>query len=183
MTRIPLSPSVPEELRALFKAATNGRQPALNLHTEMATTPVVLAAYVGIRRALEAHSTLDRQIRFALMLAFSAVDGCEYTRTVNRVLTARAGMPADRAHAVLADEPTGEPRLDALLPVAERRRGMTAASRAPRGVGRSMPASATPSLPRRTPPSPSPCSSITSSTTPKRRSTCRRPHPKRRERT
>jgi alkylhydroperoxidase family enzyme len=118
MTRIPLSPSTTDELRELFAAATNGRQPPLNLHRQMASGPAVLAAYVGVRRAIEAHGTLDQRTRFALMLAVSAADGCEYTQAINTVLTTRAGMARDDVRAVLAGEATGQPRLDALLSVA-----------------------------------------------------------------
>lgn len=118
MPRIPLAESVPEDLGELFSAATNGRRPPLNLHAQMAGAPVVLAAYVGIRRAIEAHGTLDRRTRFALMLAVSGVTGCEYTQAVNRVLTARAGMAPEQIDAVLAGRPTGDAPLDALLAVA-----------------------------------------------------------------
>jgi hypothetical protein len=46
MLRIPLAGSIPEELGEPFAAATNGREPPLNLHTQTVSTPVVLAAYV-----------------------------------------------------------------------------------------------------------------------------------------
>lgn len=118
MPRIPLAESVPEDLVELFAAATNGRRPPLNLHTQMVSAPVVLAAYVGIRRAIEAYGTLDVRTRFALMLAVSATTGCEYTQAVNRALASRAGMSAEQVDAVLVGEPIGDAALDALLAVA-----------------------------------------------------------------
>jgi alkylhydroperoxidase family enzyme len=117
MPRIPLAESMPDELGERFAAATDGRQPPLNLHTQMASAPAVLAAYVGMRRAIEAYGTLDLRTRFALMLAASAVTGCEYTRAVNRVLTSRAGMPPEQIDAVLGGEPTGDARVDSMLAV------------------------------------------------------------------
>jgi hypothetical protein len=41
----------------------------LNLHAQMAHSPAVLTAYVGIRQATVAHGTLDPRVRSALMLA------------------------------------------------------------------------------------------------------------------
>jgi alkylhydroperoxidase/carboxymuconolactone decarboxylase family protein YurZ len=118
MPRIPLAEAVPDDLGELFAAATNGRRPPLNLHAQMVSAPVVLAAYVGMRRAIEEHGTLDLRTRFALMLAVSAATGCEYTQAVNRVLTSRAGMPREHIDAVVAGEPTQDARLDALVAVA-----------------------------------------------------------------
>jgi alkylhydroperoxidase family enzyme len=118
MPRIPLAESVPPDLGELFAAATHGRRPALNVHKQMVSSPVVLAAYVGIRRAIEAHGTLDLGARSALMLAVSATTGCRYTQAVNRLLTSRAGMSPEQIDAVLAGEPTGDAALDALLDVA-----------------------------------------------------------------
>jgi Carboxymuconolactone decarboxylase family len=118
MPRIALAESVREDLGELFATATNGRRPPLNLHTQMVTAPVVLSAYVGIRRAIEAHGTVDLRTRFSLMLAVSATTGCEYTQPVDRVLTSRAGMPPDQVDAVVAGAPTADPALDALLALA-----------------------------------------------------------------
>jgi alkylhydroperoxidase/carboxymuconolactone decarboxylase family protein YurZ len=108
MPRISLADPIAADLGELFAAATNGRRPPLNLHLQMASAPVVLAAYVGIRRAIEAHGTLDLRTRFALMLAVAAATGCEYTQAVNRLLTSRAGMPGEEIEAVLAGEPIGD---------------------------------------------------------------------------
>jgi alkylhydroperoxidase/carboxymuconolactone decarboxylase family protein YurZ len=118
MPRISLADPIADDLGELLAAATNGRRPPLNLHLQMASAPVVLAAYVGIRRAIEAHGTLDPRIRFVLMLAVSAASGCEYTQAVNRILVSRAGLPREQIEAVLGGEPTGEATLDALLAVA-----------------------------------------------------------------
>jgi hypothetical protein len=97
MTRIPVNTAIPEELKELFAAATNGRQPPLNLHSQMACAPAVLAAYVAIRRALEEHGTLDRRTRLALMLAVSTIDRCEYTQAVTTCWPPAPGSTSRRS--------------------------------------------------------------------------------------
>jgi hypothetical protein len=92
--------------------------PPLNVHSQMATSPVVLAAYVGIRRALEAHSTFEPRTRFALMLAVSAIDSCTYTQAVNTALAGRVGFGEEEVAAILAGSTIGEQPIDALLHVA-----------------------------------------------------------------
>jgi AhpD family alkylhydroperoxidase len=118
MTRIPVNTSIPEELHELLDAASNARRPPLNLHTQMAASPAVLAAYVGIRRALEEHGTLDRRTRIALMLAVSSTDRCEYTQAVNTMLATRAGFDESQIKAIVTGRATGEKPLDALIDVA-----------------------------------------------------------------
>jgi alkylhydroperoxidase family enzyme len=83
----------------------------------MACAPAVLAAYVGIRRALEEHGTLNRRTRLALMLAVSSIDRCEYTQAVNTMLATRGGFDESQINAIVTGSPTGEERLDALLAV------------------------------------------------------------------
>ena len=118
MTRISHDTEIPEELEELFAAATNGRRPPLNLHRQMAGAPAVLGAYVGIRRALEEHGTLDRRTRCALMLAVSSANRCVYTLAVNRLLAARAGFDEPQIQAIATGRAIGEPPLDAMLAVA-----------------------------------------------------------------
>lgn len=50
----------------------------LNLHAQMAHSPAVLTAYVGIRQATVVHGTLDPRVRSALMLATAGVTGSAY---------------------------------------------------------------------------------------------------------
>jgi|tagenome__1003787_1003787.scaffolds.fasta_scaffold20975630_5 AhpD family alkylhydroperoxidase len=118
MSRIAVDSEIPEELEDLFTAATNGRRAALNLHNQMVGAPAVLAAYVGIRRALEEHSTLDRRARSALMLAVSSANRCVYTLAVNTRLAARAGLDESQIHAIATGRATGNRPLDAMLAVA-----------------------------------------------------------------
>jgi alkylhydroperoxidase family enzyme len=118
MTRITPASSVPADVGDLFAAATNGRRPPLVLHSQMASAPAVLAAYVGIRRAIEEHGTLDRRTRSAIMLAVSGVGGCAYTEAVNTVLATRAGWGPAPIDAILSGRPTGDDRVDALVAAA-----------------------------------------------------------------
>jgi alkylhydroperoxidase/carboxymuconolactone decarboxylase family protein YurZ len=118
VTRIAPAVSIAEGLGDLFAAATNGRRPPLSLHAQMAAAPALLAAYVGIRRAIEEHGTLDHRSRSAIMLAVSTADRCEYAEAVNRVLATRAGSGPAEIDAIISGRATGDARLDSLLAVA-----------------------------------------------------------------
>jgi AhpD family alkylhydroperoxidase len=118
MTRISVDTEIPEELERLFATATNGRRPALNVPTQMAGAPAVLATCVGMRRALEEHCTLDRRTRCALMLAVSSANRCVFTLAVNTRLAALAGFDESQIQAIKSSRPTGEQPLDAMLAVA-----------------------------------------------------------------
>lgn len=118
MTRLPLDTPVGEELRDTFLAATNNRQPPLNMHRQMVHGRAVLVAYQGIRRALEDHGVLDRRTRFAVMLAVSATEQVPYTIAVNTVLSARAGFSGAQVDAIVHGHDCGGEKLDALLGVA-----------------------------------------------------------------
>jgi AhpD family alkylhydroperoxidase len=118
MTRIAPASTVPDDLGDLFATATNGRRPPLSLHSQMASAPAVLAAYVGIRRAIEEHGSLDRRTRSAIMLAVSGADGCEYTQSVNTLLATRAGWGPAAIDAILSGRSTGDDRVDALVAAA-----------------------------------------------------------------
>jgi alkylhydroperoxidase family enzyme len=115
MTRIPIDTPIPEELRDVFTAASNNRNPPLNLHRQMVHAPAVLVAYAGIRDALQEHGVLDHRTRFAVMLATSASDQVPYTVAVNSVLAARAGFDGDQVEAILLERSSGDSKLDALL--------------------------------------------------------------------
>ena len=63
----------------------------LNLHAQMAHSPAVLAAYVSIRQATDAHGTLDFRVRAALMLATAGATRSEYAEAITATLAERAG--------------------------------------------------------------------------------------------
>ena len=63
----------------------------LNLHAQMAHSPAVLAAYVSIRQANDAHGTLAFPVRAALMLAAAGATRSEYAEAITATLAERAG--------------------------------------------------------------------------------------------
>lgn len=72
----------------------------LNLRAQLAHAPVVLAAYVGIRKAVEEYATLAFTTRCAIQLSTSATDGGDYSLAVNTTLARRAGWSDDDIAAI-----------------------------------------------------------------------------------
>lgn len=118
MPRLPLDTPLDDELRDVFAAASNNRQPPLNLHRQMAHAPAVLVAYHQTRCALEDHGVLDHRTRFAVMLVVAAVEQVPYTIAVNSVLATRVGFSVAQIDAIVQGQDCGEQQLDALLAVA-----------------------------------------------------------------
>jgi hypothetical protein len=89
-----------------------------NFQTAMANSAVTLAAYWGIRRAVEEHASLEPRIRTAVQLAVSGVDQAQYSTGINTMLTRRVGWTAEEVHNILNGLPVGDAKLDALLALA-----------------------------------------------------------------
>jgi lactoylglutathione lyase len=102
-------------LEALAQRSPNAGQP-LNMHAQMAHAPAVLLGYMGLRRTLEDHGTLDRQVRTAILLTVASADECAYTVAVNTMLVKQTGWTTEQAAALRKGEAV-EPKLDALLGV------------------------------------------------------------------
>src|SRR5690349_12642625 len=109
MTRISLDAPIDDKLRDVFAAASNNRQPPLNLHRQMLPSPAALVAYHGMRQALEVHGVLDLRTRFALMLAVSSAEQVPYTIAVNSVLATRAGFSAEDIDAIVQGHSSEDP--------------------------------------------------------------------------
>jgi alkylhydroperoxidase family enzyme len=89
----------------------------LNLHAQMAHSPVVLAAYTSIRQATTAYGTLAPQVRSALMLATAGVSRSTYAEAVTAGLAARARWSPDQISALRDGRPLGDERVDSLIRV------------------------------------------------------------------
>jgi len=87
MSRIPVQTldSVPEQTRATLQKLARRSGALLSIHAEMASTPVVLAAYAGLSDAVAS--------RAAIALAVGAVDGCDYCQAAHT-----AGGQESRVH-------------------------------------------------------------------------------------
>lgn len=90
----------------------------LNIHAEMAHSPVVLATYAGMQAAVAEHSTFDPWVREAIALAVAAVDGCDYCQSAHTLSGRRAGLSPELMMAIRAGSTTFDPKLVALLAVA-----------------------------------------------------------------
>src|SRR5919199_2162067 len=123
MSRIPLHsldsapPASRSALEALAQRSPSG-QP-INLHAQMAHAPAVLLGYMAMRKALDEHGTLDRQIRTAILVAVAAADECAYSVAVNTLVAQQSGWPADQVPALRNADAT-DPKLAALLRLARR---------------------------------------------------------------
>jgi hypothetical protein len=98
--------------------ALGGGGRLLNLHTEMANSPAVLASYLGLRQAVSGHGALDRKTGAAIMLAVGQVDLSEYALAVSTQVALRAGWSGDETIALRSGQTT-HPKLAKLLAVVQ----------------------------------------------------------------
>ena len=92
----------------------------LHLHAQMANSPALLHAYVGMRHALDEHATLEPATRAAIMLAAASVLPNAYVQNVTARLAARAGWWPDQAASLRSGGGVGDVHTDALLDVVRR---------------------------------------------------------------
>ena len=109
--------TAPKAARDMLAALRERYGKILNIHGEMAHSPVVLAAYSGVQAAIAEHGTFDARTREAIALAVGAVDHCDYCQAAHTPAARRAGLSLDQTIAVRLGDPV-EPKLDALLAVA-----------------------------------------------------------------
>jgi hypothetical protein len=122
MDRIPTHTldSAPDASQPYLQAllhAPGGMGRILNLQAQLAHAPVVMAAYTGMRKAVEEHATLEFATRSAIQLAVSTVDNSAYSLALNTMLARRAGWPDDAVAAICAGAYTADGKLTALLDV------------------------------------------------------------------
>jgi AhpD family alkylhydroperoxidase len=120
MPRIPVhsvddAPAASREALQQLKAQVGK---VLNIYGEMAHSPVVLAAYIGIQQAIAEHGSFDARTREAIALAVGAVDNCGYCQSAHTGGARQAGWSLDETVALRNGEPiNGEDKLAALLAV------------------------------------------------------------------
>ena len=89
----------------------------LNLHAQMAHSPAVLAGYVAIRQANDAHGTLEFPVRAALMLAAARATHSEYAEAITTTLAARAGWSEQQISALRDGGSLGDDKIDSIVAV------------------------------------------------------------------
>ena len=89
----------------------------LNLHAQMAHSPAVLAGYVGIRQANDAHGTLAFPVRAALMLAAAGATRSEYAEAITATLAERAGWSKSQVDSLRSGGSLGDDKIDSIVGV------------------------------------------------------------------
>jgi alkylhydroperoxidase family enzyme len=123
MPRVPVHTieTAPDASRTLLQAELSGPGAIgriLNVQAQLAHSPAVLAAYLGIRRSIEEHATLDMRTRIAVQLTVATVDDCAYGQAINMMLFKRSGATDEEVAALAAGRFAADEKLEALLAVA-----------------------------------------------------------------
>lgn len=104
-----------EPMLDFIRAAGGGR--LLNMHLQMAQSPLVLGQYTALRQAIGTLATLDPLPRAAVAVSASAAGQGEYTLAVNGMLARRAGWTGEQVTAITDGRSSGDAKIDALLEV------------------------------------------------------------------
>lgn len=120
MPRVPVHTldNAPEQTRPTLDTLSKKMGTLLNIHGEMAHSPVVLATYAAMQDAITTHGTFDAKTREAIALAVGAADNCDYCQSAHTLGGKAAGLDADTMLAARAGQPTGDDKLDTLLAIA-----------------------------------------------------------------
>lgn len=102
MPRIPVHTldSAPEDSRLELKALEAKFGKVLNIHGEMAHSPVVLQTYVAIQQVIADHGSFDARTREAIALAVANADECSYCQAAHTNGGRAAGLTHDEMVAV-----------------------------------------------------------------------------------
>lgn len=120
MPRVPVHgvDDAPADAQEDLKAMEEKMGKVLNIHGEMAHSPVVLATYRAMGRAITEHGTYDARTQEAVALTVGAVDKCAYCQSAHTVAGTRAGLSEEDTLAIRLGKSTGDDRLDSLLALA-----------------------------------------------------------------
>ncbi|WAH98164.1 carboxymuconolactone decarboxylase family protein [Arthrobacter sp. MMS18-M83] len=120
MARIPVHTvaSAPEESKEIAGKLEKRMGKLLNIHAEMAHSPVVIAAYHGISQAIAAHGTFDARTKEAIALAVGNQNGCDYCQAAHTVSGRKAGLTEEQILAIRAGEIDFDAKLETITEVA-----------------------------------------------------------------
>ena len=120
MARIPVHTldSAPENSRDQLKALEAKFGKVLNIHGEMAHSPVVLQSYVALQSVIADHGSYDARTREAIALAVGNVDECSYCQAAHTGGGKAAGLSDNEMIAIRRDEVKFDAKLAALLSLA-----------------------------------------------------------------
>ena len=115
MTRIPADTPIPEASTDVFAAASNNRQPQLNLHRQMVHSPAVFGRLPRHPKGIGGPRGLGPPHPLCGDAGVPAAEEVPYTIAVNSVLATRAGFRPDQIDAIVMSGSCGDAKLDALL--------------------------------------------------------------------
>lgn len=102
MPRIPVHTvdTAPEDSRDPLKALEARFGKVLNIHGEMAHSPVVLQCYAALQGVITDYGTFDARTRGAIALAVGNVDHCTYCQSAHTVAGKAAGLSEEQTVAI-----------------------------------------------------------------------------------
>ena len=120
MPRIPVHTidSAPENSRDQLKALEAKFGKLLNIHGEMAHSPVLLQSYVALQSVIADYGSFDAQTQEAIALAVANVDDCSYCQAAHTGGGKAAGLSDDEMVAIRRDAVEFDVKLTALLSLA-----------------------------------------------------------------
>ncbi len=120
MPRIPVHTldNAPEQSRDELKALEAKFSKVLNIHGEMAHSPVVLQSYLAIQQVIADYGSFDARTREAIALAVGNVDECSYCQAAHTGGGKAAGLSEKEMVAIRRDTVDFDPKLAALLALA-----------------------------------------------------------------
>lgn len=120
MARIPVhtTHSAPEQSRDELKALEAKFGKVMNIHGEMAHSPVVLQSYLAIQQVIADYGSFDARTREAIALAVGNADGCNYCQAAHTGGGKAAGLSNDEMIAIRRRDAKFDAKLDALLTLA-----------------------------------------------------------------
>ncbi len=120
MPRIPVHDldSAPEQSRDVLKALAEKFGKVLNIHGEMAHSPIVLQAYGALQGVIADYGTFDAATREAIALTVGNVDGCAYCQSAHTAAGKAAGLSEEQTVAIREGTVDFDPKLAALLALA-----------------------------------------------------------------
>lgn len=120
MPRIPVHTldSAPENSRDQLKALEAKFGKVLNIHGEMAHSPVVLQSYAALQSVIADHGSFDAPTREAIALAVGNVDDCSYCQSAHTGGGKAAGLTDDQMVAIRRGTVDFDAKLAALLALA-----------------------------------------------------------------
>jgi AhpD family alkylhydroperoxidase len=119
MPRIPVHTvdTAPEGSRDPLKALEAKFGKVLNIHGEMAHSPVVLQSYAALQGVIADYGTFDARTREAIALAVGNVDQCTYCQSAHTMAGKAAGLSEEQTVAIRENRVDFDPKLAALLAV------------------------------------------------------------------